>query len=133
MFWLILFGVVCWLIGWCILLQCIDFVCLSVGQCSDYYQFFGVFVYFDWFDSWFVFNVVYFVLLMICLEQVLKIFLCGVFGNLFVCYWYDIGWVVKMCVYFKVWLVVEWFDFDMLVVCFDMMFVMLWWCLCSEG
>lgn len=58
-FWLILLGLACWLVGWRIPLQRIDFACPSPDQRTDYHQFFGVPVHFDQPDSRLAFNAAY--------------------------------------------------------------------------
>jgi len=113
-YWLILLGVSCWLIGRRIPLQRLDFACAAPEGRTDYHQFFGVPVHFEQMDTRLVFDAAYLSLPTIRSEEALKRFLRHSPGNLLVRYRHDHGWVSRIRRILKTTPIAEWPDFTQL-------------------
>ncbi|WP_374292921.1 AraC family transcriptional regulator [Paenirhodobacter enshiensis] len=95
-YWVILMGVVCWLIGRRLPLRRLDFCCAAPLHRDDYRQFFGAPVFFEQPESRLVFNSAHLALPVIRDEQALKIFLRDAPGNILVGYRHEQGMTAKI-------------------------------------
>ncbi len=113
-YWLILLGVSCWLIGRRIPLQRLDFACAAPPDRADYQQFFGVPVHFEQGQTRLIFDAGYLSLPTIRTEEALKRFLRHAPGNLLVRYRHDHGWVTRVRTILKAQPIEAWPDFTAL-------------------
>ncbi|KGJ04473.1 AraC-type DNA-binding protein [Paracoccus halophilus] len=90
-YWLILMGVMCWLVGRRIPLMRVDFACAAPENRSDYHQFFGAPVHFDQPRSRLVFAAHYLSLTPIRSEKALQGFLRAAPANILIRYRHDQG------------------------------------------
>lgn len=90
-YWLILLGIMCWLVGRRIHLSRIDFSCAAPPNRLEYLQFFGAPVHFDQPQSRIVFRATYLKLPIIRDEAALKHFLRGAPANILLRYRHDQG------------------------------------------
>ncbi|ALN75532.1 AraC family transcriptional regulator [Aureimonas sp. AU20] len=90
-YWLILLGVLCWLVGRRIALRRVDFACAAPENRDDYRQFFGAPVHFDQPSSRLTFSTSYLALPTIRDEKALRLFLRGAPANILLRYRHDQG------------------------------------------
>lgn len=88
-YWLILLGLMCWLIGRRIALARVDFSCAAPPNRQDYHQFFGAPVQFDQPHSRLVFAASYLKLPISRSQKALKTFLRGAPANILLRYRHD--------------------------------------------
>lgn len=91
-YWLLLLGVLCWLIGRRIHLSRVDFSCSAPDNRQEYHQFFGAPVHFDQPKSRIAFRASYLKLAIIRDEKALKHFLRGAPANILLRYSHDQGY-----------------------------------------
>lgn len=111
-YWLILLGVLCWLIGRRIPLRRVDFACAAPGNRRDYLQFFGAPVHFDTSVTRLVFNASYLALPTIRDEKSLRSFLRGAPANILLRYRHDQGLATRLRTRFEMSSTEDWPDFD---------------------
>ncbi|WP_139317349.1 AraC family transcriptional regulator [Rhizobium oryziradicis] len=111
-YWLILLGVLCWLIGRRIPLRRVDFACPAPANRRDYLQFFGAPVHFEQAQSRLIVNASYLTLPVIRDEKSLQTFLRGAPANILLRYRHDQGVSVRLRQRFKATQPVDWPDFD---------------------
>lgn len=113
-YWVILLGVVCWLIGRRIPLRCVDFACPFPVNRRDYLQFFGAPVHFETSHGRLVFNASYLTLPTIRDEKSLRNFLRGAPANILLRYRHEQGISALLRNRFKMTDPATWPDFDVL-------------------
>lgn len=111
-YWLLLLGVLCWLIGRRIPLQRVDFSCPAPQNRSDYRQFFGAPVHFGQPNSSLAFNAAYLALPTIRNEKSLSSFLRGAPANILLRYRHDQGVSARIRALLKQTPPENWPDFD---------------------
>ncbi|NSZ20279.1 AraC family transcriptional regulator [Agrobacterium vitis] len=111
-YWLILLGVLCWLIGRRIPLRRVDFACPAPINRRDYLQFFGAPVHFEQVRSRLIFNANYLTLPTIRDEKSLQNFLRGAPANILLRYRHDQGISARLRNLFKATQPADWPDFD---------------------
>ena len=95
-YWLILMGVLCWLVGRRIPLRRVDFACSAPPNRLDYRQFFGAPVHFDEPASRLAFGADYLALPIIRDEAALRAFLRGAPANILLRYRHDQGLTARL-------------------------------------
>ena len=95
-FWIILHGIVCWLVGRRVPLRLVDFRCAEPAGGADYRQFFGAPVRFGRRESRLAFDARHLALPVDRGEKALKAFLRAAPANLLVRYRYDAGLVATL-------------------------------------
>ncbi|REF73381.1 AraC family transcriptional regulator (plasmid) [Paracoccus versutus] len=95
-YWLILLGLMCWLIGRRIPLMRVDFACAAPEDRGDYLQFFGAPVHFDQPASRLSFAASYLPLPIIRQEKALQGFLRGAPANILIRYRHDQGLTARI-------------------------------------
>ncbi|MCM2477569.1 AraC family transcriptional regulator [Rhizobium sp. CG5] len=113
-YWLLLLGILCWLIGRRIPLRRVDFACPAPTNRRDYLQFFGAPVHFGTSHGRLVFNASYLTLPTIRDEKSLKNFLRGAPANILLRYRHDQGMSARLRNRFKMTDPADWPDFDVL-------------------
>ncbi len=113
-YWLILMGVVCWLIGRRIPLIQVDFACPAPENRRDYHQFFGAPVRFDQPQSRLIFSAHYLGLAPIRGEKALQMFLRGAPGNILLRYRHDQDLTARIRTRLRQTAPEDWPDFDRL-------------------
>ncbi|WP_236772577.1 AraC family transcriptional regulator [Agrobacterium tumefaciens] len=113
-YWLILLGVLCWLIGRRIALRRVDFACPAPANRRDYLQFFGAPVHFDTNVGRLVFNANYLTLPTIRDEKFMRNFLRGAPANILLSYRHEQGMSARLRNRFEMMDPAEWPDFDVL-------------------
>ncbi|SMO40987.1 transcriptional regulator, AraC family [Paracoccus laeviglucosivorans] len=113
-YWLILLGLMCWLIGRRIPLVQVDFACPAPPDRQDYRQFFGAPVQFDQPQSRLVFAAQHLTLPLIRSEKALKTFLRGAPGNILIRYRHDQGIAGRIRARLRATPPEDWPDFDTL-------------------
>lgn len=111
-YWLILLGVLCWLIGRRIPLRRVDFACPAPVNRRDYLQFFGAPVHFDTSVTRLVFNASYLALPTIRDEKSLRSFLRGAPANILLRYRHDPGLATRLRTRLETSSAEDWPDFD---------------------
>jgi AraC-like DNA-binding protein len=111
-YWLILLGVLCWLIGRRIPLRRVDFACPAPINRRDYLQFFGAPVHFGEVKSRLIFNANYLILPTIRDEKSLQNFLRGAPANILLRYRHDQGISTRLRNRLKAVDPMDWPDFD---------------------
>ncbi|MBB5373348.1 AraC family transcriptional regulator [Acidocella aromatica] len=95
-FWIILHGIICWLVGRRVPLRLVDFRCAEPPGVADYRLFFGAPVHFACPNSRIAFDARYLALPVIRDEAALKPFLRAAPANLLVRYRYDAGLITNI-------------------------------------
>ncbi|MTH65565.1 helix-turn-helix domain-containing protein [Paracoccus sp. DK608] len=113
-YWLILLGLMCWLIGRRIALARVDFACQAPPNRQDYRQFFGAPVQFGQPHSRLVFAADYLSLPLIRSERALKAFLRGAPANILLRYPHDQGLSGRIRARLRAVPPEQWPDFDSL-------------------
>ncbi|WP_323033147.1 AraC family transcriptional regulator [Paracoccus sp. (in: a-proteobacteria)] len=113
-YWLILLGVMCWLIGRRIPLMQVDFACPAPENRRDYHQFFGAPVHFDQPVSRLSFAAGYLSLPTIRSEKALEGFLRGAPANILLRYRHDQGLSARIRARLRSLPPEDWPDFDRL-------------------
>ena len=113
-YWLILMGVVSWLIGRRIPLMQVDFACPAPENRRDYHQFFGAPVRFDQPQSRLIFSAHYLSLPPIRSEKALQGFLRGAPGNFLLRYRHDQDLSARIRARLRQTAPEDWPDFDRL-------------------
>ena len=113
-YWLILMGVMCWLIGRRIPLMQVDFACPAPENRQDYLQFFGAPVRFGQPHSRLVFAARYLALPPIRSEKALQAFLRGAPANILLRYRHDQGLTARIRARLRALPPEDWPDFDRL-------------------
>ncbi|GLK64174.1 MULTISPECIES: AraC family transcriptional regulator [Paracoccus] len=113
-YWLILLGVMCWLIGRRIPLMQVDFACPAPENRRDYHQFFGAPVHFDRPVSRLTFAASYLSLPTIRSEKALAGFLRGAPANILLRYRHDQGLSARIRARLRALAPGDWPDFDTL-------------------
>jgi AraC-like DNA-binding protein len=113
-YWLILLGVLCWLIGRRLPLRRVDFACPAPANRRDYLQFFGAPVHFEEASSRLIFNASYLRLPTIRDEKSLRNFLRGAPANILLRYRHEQGISARLRNRFKTTDPATWPDFDVL-------------------
>ncbi len=113
-YWLILMGVMCWLIGRRIPLMQVDFACPAPENRRDYHQFFGAPVRFDQPQSRLIFSAHYLDLAPIRGEKALQAFLRGAPGNILLRYRHDQDLTARIRTRLRQTAPEDWPDFDRL-------------------
>ncbi|MCM2293964.1 AraC family transcriptional regulator [Allorhizobium sp. BGMRC 0089] len=113
-YWLLLLGVLSWLIGRRISLRRVDFACPAPDNRRDYLQFFGAPVHFDRSHGRLVFNASYLALPIIRDEKSLRSFLRGAPANILLGYRHDQGISARLRNRLKMTDPVDWPPFDVL-------------------
>ncbi len=111
-FWIILHGIMCWLVGRRIPLRLVDFRCAEPAGVADYRLFFGAPVRFDRPESRIAFDVRYLALPIDRSEKALKQFLRAAPANLLVRYRYDAGLVATIRARLRALPPATWPDFE---------------------
>ncbi|WP_026155470.1 AraC family transcriptional regulator [Paracoccus sp. N5] len=113
-YWLILLGLMCWLIGRRIPLMRVDFACAAPEDRGDYLQFFGAPVHFDQPASRLRFAASYLALPIIRQEKALQGFLRGAPANILIRYRHDQGLTARIRARLQATPPADWPDFDRL-------------------
>ncbi|MGQ3676524.1 AraC family transcriptional regulator [Xanthobacter sp. TB0139] len=113
-YWLLLLGVMCWLIGRRIPLMRVDFACPAPQDRRDYHQFFGAPVHFNQPVSRLIFAAPYLALPIIRDEKAVKGFLRGAPANILLRYRHDQGLSARIRTRLCALPPEEWPDFDAL-------------------
>ena len=113
-YWLILLGVMCWLIGRRIPLMQVDFACPAPENRRDYHQFFGAPVHFGQPASRLTFAASYLALPTIRSEKALEGFLRGAPANILLRYRHDQGLSARIRARLRAAAPEDWPDFDRL-------------------
>lgn len=113
-YWLILLGLVSWLVGRRIPLIRVDFACPAPPNRQDYRQFFGAPVHFDQPESRLIFAAQHLDLPTIRDERALKAFLRGAPANILLRYRHDQGLAGRIRTRLRDTLPEDWPDFDRL-------------------
>ncbi|WP_427026141.1 AraC family transcriptional regulator [Aureimonas ureilytica] len=111
-YWLILLGVLCWLIGRRIPLLQVDFACSAPENRADYHQFFGAPVRFDQPSCRLAFNASYLALPIIRDERALGPFLRAAPANILLGYRHDQSVSARVRSRLQATPLAEWPDFD---------------------
>jgi AraC-like DNA-binding protein len=111
-YWILLLGVLCWLVGRRIPLRHVDFPCPAPENRSDYLAFFGAPVRFDQPCSRLVFSAAYLSLPIIRDEKALRAFLRGAPANILLRYRHDGGISVRIRSHLRALPVGDWPSFD---------------------
>ncbi|UNK40999.1 AraC family transcriptional regulator (plasmid) [Shinella sp. H4-D48] len=111
-YWLILLGILCWLIGRRIPLRRVDFACPAPVNRRDYLQFFGAPVHFERSRGMLVFNATYLTLPIIRDEKSLRHFLRGAPANILLRYRHDQGISTRLRNRFEMTDAADWPDFE---------------------
>lgn len=111
-FWIILHGIVCWLVGRRIPLRLVDFRCTEPAGVADYRLFFGAPVRFDRPESRIAFDARFLALPIDRSEKALKQFLRAAPANLLVRYRYDAGLVATIRARLRAQSPAAWPDFE---------------------
>lgn len=113
-YWLIVLGLMCWLIGRRIPLMRVDFACPAPPDRRDYHQFFGAPVQFDQPASRLSFAASYLSLPTIRDERALRAFLRGAPANILIGYRHDQGYSARIRTRLHATRPEDWPDFDRL-------------------
>ncbi|MTH36190.1 helix-turn-helix domain-containing protein [Paracoccus limosus] len=113
-YWLLLLGLMCWLIGRRIALMRVDFACAAPVDRADYRQFFGAPVHFDQPASRLTFAASYLALPIIRQETALQGFLRGAPANILIRYRHDQGLTARIRSRLQAMAPRDWPDFDRL-------------------
>lgn len=113
-YWLILLGVLCWLVGRRIPLRRVDFSCPAPENRLDYRQFFGAPVHFDQPQSRLTFAASYLALPTIRDEKALRVFLRGAPANILLRYRHDKGISARVRSRLRATAMQDWPGFDAL-------------------
>jgi AraC-like DNA-binding protein len=113
-YWLVLLGLMCWLIGRRIPLTRVDFACTAPEDRRDYHQFFGAPVHFDQPESRLIFAASYLPLPIIRQEKALQGFLRGAPANILIRYRHDQGLASRIRTRLRAMPPTDWPDFDRL-------------------
>lgn len=113
-YWLILMGVLCWLVGRRIPLMQVDFAGPAPENRRDYHDFFGAPVRFDQPQSRLIFAAHYLALTPIRSEKALQSFLRGAPANILIRYRHDQGLAARIRARLRAAAPEDWPDFDRL-------------------
>lgn len=113
-YWLVLLGVLCWLVGRRIPLLGVDFACAAPENRRDYHQFFGAPVHFDQPSSRLSFAASYLTLPTIRSERALQTFLRGAPANILLRHRHDQGLAARIRTRLRALPAEDWPDFDTL-------------------
>ena len=113
-YWLLLLGVLCWLVGRRIALRRVDFSCPAPENRLDYRQFFGAPVHFNQPNSRLTFAASYLALPTIRDEKALRVFLRGAPANILLRYRHDKGVSARVRSRLRATAMQDWPGFDAL-------------------